>query len=84
MWRSDLGNPTRRLDKFNQACSRIEGFFAELKTTRCVNKIVCFPDTQNFADIAVTLSGLDGLAVYWNPDEQDYLPQMQACVQNGK
>jgi hypothetical protein len=69
MWRCDLENPTRRLEKFNQVCSIIEAFFAELKTIGCANKIVCFPYTQNFADIAVTLSSLDGLAVYWNPDE---------------
>ena len=84
MWRSNLKNLIRRMDRFSQALSAIDTCLLELKSAGHINKVVCFPYTPDFANIAIRLPNLDGLAVYWNPDEQDYLSQMTAYVQNGK
>ncbi len=84
MWRSDLQHETRRLAAFQQQHTDLHTAFAQLKTTGQAAKITCFPYTPGFADAALAIPSLDGLTVYWNPQEQDYLPQMQACVQQHK
>jgi aryl-alcohol dehydrogenase-like predicted oxidoreductase len=84
MWRSDLQHETNRVVTFTQQHADIHSAFAHLKSTGQAQQITCFPYTPGFADATLAIPSLDGLTVYWNPQEQDYLPQMQACVQHRK
>jgi len=82
MWRGDLKNEADRLQRFRAASAEISDAFAELRTAGKIGAVAPFPYTPAFAELVIDL-GWDGLAVYLNPLEQEYLPQILRAAAAG-
>ncbi len=82
MWRGDLKNEADRLHRFRAASAEISDAFGELRTAGKIGAVAAFPYTPAFADLVLDL-GWDGLAVYLNPLEQDYAPQILRAAAAG-
>lgn len=76
MWRSE------RSDDF-----RIENFLKQKESVDIAFKkynVCCFPYSTEFAEEAINLKNLNGLVIYWNKNEEDYLKSAIRACKNKK
>jgi hypothetical protein len=76
MWRSE------RSDNF-----RIDSFLNQKESVEIAFKkynVCCFPYSTGFAEEAIRLKNLNGLVVYWNKNEINYLKSVTRASKNNK
>jgi hypothetical protein len=76
MWRSE-GADNDRIASFLKQKESVEIAFKKYN-------ICCFPYSSEFADKAIELKNLNGLIIYWNRDEIDYLRSANKASKKNK
>lgn len=71
MWRGDLDNDHQRCINFEEKIDQINSSFLQLKKNK-INKIFCFPYSLDFGKLVKKIKSIDGLTIYYNPNEQSY------------
>ena len=82
MWRSSLEEDQQRINDFKETQSVISEAFAQGRLIS--TNIMCFPYSKKFAHECVKSDISDGLVIYWNPLEQEYLDIIMHCHSVGK
>lgn len=83
MWRGDLKDEPRRLQRFGAQLDAIIDAFADLKRAGKVQAVTPFPYTAGFCDALIAHGGFDGIAVYLNSQERDMVPQIERAADVG-
>lgn len=73
MWRHNVAHDSARIDSFTAAIPVIRKAVNRLKDDGKINQFFCFPYSAAFASLAIQQDFIDGLAVYYNPLEGDYV-----------
>jgi len=71
MWRGNLNNERLRCKTFMQSFDILDSSFLNLKKKK-VNEIYCFPYTIEFAKLVHKIENIEGLSIYFNPNETSY------------
>lgn len=79
MWRGQLDDDPGRVETFRRQGEEISRTFEGVKCNGGVDRFLCFPYSVPFAEAALQLGGLDGLAVYRNLREKDYDEVVARC-----
>jgi aryl-alcohol dehydrogenase-like predicted oxidoreductase len=74
MWRGDLNREQDRLNGFMARRDSIHEVFASLRREGKVGAVLPFPYTVAFAEKVLAEESFDGMTVYLNPLELDYVP----------
>lgn len=84
MWRQGLKDDPSRIESFLSSENEINDAFRLCKAAGKCRQILCFPYSVEFALKAIEYSEIDGLAVYLNPEETEYLSAIQKAATYGK
>lgn len=84
MWRHNIQNDGMRTKDFQHAYAEISAAVKILKEKKLIENFFCFPYTTDFAKEAVQKDYVDGLVVYYNPEESEYREAIHLAKSLGK
>jgi hypothetical protein len=83
MWRKDLKVEADRLVAATEAAHAIAEAREAVTARGMAERVLCFPYTTGFADLAIKHKFCDGLIVYRNDEERDFETQLDLCAERG-
>lgn len=79
MWRQNLDDDGRRQADFMRSLDEIGAASINLKRQGLIERLLCFPYTNDFAAAAIEHEAIDGLVVYRNRREREYDDVIRRC-----
>jgi len=84
MWRHALKDDKSRVEAFARSLDRLADATASLKAKQLIGRLLCFPYSLEFAQVAARMAPIDGLVIYRNVDEVEDDPAVDTCAELGK